>query len=250
MMYVEKIPERLSRLSLLLKEEGLRSLANATVMVLGLGGVGSACVEALARGGVGSLIFIDGDIIEESNINRQALAFTSTVGKVKAEVMEAMVGQINPECQVHAKNIFLTPENLEMTLDAFPRSDYVIDCIDTVSQKLSIAQYCQDKKLPLLASMGAANKLDPTYLNFAYIEKTSHCPLSKVIRIECRKRGIHNLEVLYSTEEPVKVASPEGAMAKSQTLGSMSYMPPIMGMMLAGKVIRRLSGLEAWKAVK
>ncbi|MGF3072963.1 tRNA threonylcarbamoyladenosine dehydratase [Facklamia sp. P12955] len=241
-----KIPTRLSRVSLLLKEEGLSRLAQSRVVVLGLGGVGSACAEALARGGVGYLTIIDGDIIEESNINRQALAFSSTVGKVKADVMKAMIAEINPDCQVDARQIFLTKENIEEILTDLAGVDYIIDCIDTISQKLEIAAFCQKEKLPLISSMGAANKLDPTYLNFSKIEKTSYCPLSKIIRLECRRRGIKNLEVLYSNEQPFKVENPTGN-TKSQTLGSMSYMPPIMGMMLAGKVIRRLAGKEEYK---
>ncbi|MGX7108000.1 tRNA threonylcarbamoyladenosine dehydratase [Facklamia miroungae] len=242
----KKIPARLSRLSLLLKEEGLTRLAQSRVMVLGLGGVGSACAEALARGGVGYLILFDGDIIEESNINRQALAFSSTVGKAKTDVMRAMVKEINPECQVDAQQIFLTKENIKETLKSFPRPDYVIDCIDTISQKLEVAAFCQSEKIPLLSSMGAANKLDPAYLKFSKIENTSYCPMSKIIRLECRRRDIKGLEVLYSNEQPFKVQDPDGN-TKAQTLGSMSYMPPIMGMMLAGKVIRRLAGIEDYK---
>lgn len=240
----EKIPARFSRLELILQAEGLAKLSEAKVLVLGLGGVGSACAEALARGGVGHLFFVDGDRVDESNINRQALAFNSTVGRLKTEVMEAMVGEINPDCQVLSRNIFLTQDNLKETLSSFPKPDYVIDCIDTVAAKLGVVEWCLDEGLPLLSSMGAANKLDPGHLCFDRIEKTSHCSLSKVIRLECRKRGIENLEVLYSKEVPLKLDRP-ASRQKAKTLGSMSYMPPIMGMMLAGKVIRRLVGLEA-----
>lgn len=210
-------------------------------MVLGLGGVGSACAEALARGGVGSLILLDRDVVEESNINRQALAFLSTVGRVKADVMGEMVADINPDCTTITQQVFLTPENLAATLDAHPRPDYVLDCIDTVSQKLAIAQWCAEREVPLLSSMGAANKLDPTQLEFASIERTHSCPLSRVIRRECRSRGIAGLEVLSPRELPVAVNS-GGGWSKSETLGSMSYMPPVMGQMLAGLVIRRLTG--------
>lgn len=245
-MTFKEIPERLSRLKLLLKEEGLEKLNEATVMVLGLGGVGSNCTEALARGGIGSLILIDGDVVDTSNINRQAIAFHSTVGRVKAEVMAEMVRDINPDCQIYAQQLFLKKDQIAEMLGTFPRPDYVIDCIDTVSQKLAVAEWCAQEGLPLLSSMGAANKLDPTYLKFSYVEHTNYCPLSKVMRIECRKRGIQHLEVLFSNEVPFKVNQPEGN-TKAQTLGSMSYMPPIMGQMLAGKVIRRLAGLEIFK---
>ncbi|MEL4357554.1 MULTISPECIES: TatD family hydrolase [unclassified Luteococcus] len=239
--------ERFARLRLVLGDEGLVALQGSTVMVLGLGGVGSACAEALARGGVGGLVLLDRDVVEESNINRQALAFLSTVGRVKAEVMGEMVADINPDCRTITQQVFLSPENLADTLDAHPRPDYVIDCIDTISQKLAIAQWCAERGLPLLSSMGAANKLDPTQLEFASIERTRSCPLSRVIRRECRRRGIAGLEVLSSRELPVAVDS-SGGWSKSETLGSMSYMPPVMGQMLAGLAIRRLAGLAPMPA--
>ncbi|MGL5406266.1 MAG: tRNA threonylcarbamoyladenosine dehydratase [Propionibacteriaceae bacterium] len=236
------LSERFARLRLLLGDDGLSRLQASTVMVLGLGGVGSSCAEALARGGVGSLILLDRDVVEESNINRQALAFVSTVGQAKVDVMSQMVADINPDCKILAQQIFLTRENIAATLDAFPKPDYVIDCIDTVSQKLAIAKWCAERELSLLASMGAANKLDPCSLKFADIHDTSWCPLSRVIRKECRNLGITRLEVLYSSEQAIEVPSSDGR-TKSQTLGSMSYMPPIMGQMLAGLAIRRLAGL-------
>lgn len=243
--------ERFDRLRLVLGDDGLAALQGSTVMVLGLGGVGSACAEALARGGVGSLIMLDGDMVEESNINRQALAYVSTVGRVKADVMREIIADINPDCRVDARQVFLTVDNLAATLDDLPRPDYVIDCIDTVSQKLGIAQWCAERGVRLLAAMGAANKLDPCQLEFADIAKTENCPLSKVIRRECRVRGIVGLEVIYSRERPVQVrrgggetASKTTSKTKGESLGSMSYLPPIMGQMLAGLAIRRLAGLE------
>ena len=235
--------ERLARLRLVLGDEALSALGGASVMVLGLGGVGSACAEALARGGVGSLVLLDRDVVEESNINRQAIAFMSTLGRVKAEVMAEMVADINPECATVAERVYLDPATIAGTLDAYPRPDYVIDCIDTLSQKLAIAEWCARRGLPLLASMGAANKLDPCSLRFAEVQRTRHCPMSRVIRKECRRRGIADLEVLYSDEAPAPVQH-DGGRAKADTLGSMSYMPPIMGQMLAGLAIRRLAGLE------
>lgn len=235
--------ERTARLRLLLGDDGLDALAGATVMVLGLGGVGSSCAEALARGGVGSLVLLDRDTVEESNINRQRLAFVSTIGRVKADVMAEMVADINPDCRVWARQVFLTRENLAETLAELPRPDYVVDCIDTVTQKLAVATWCAQHQVPLLASMGAANKVDPCQLAFAEVQQTRHCPLSLVIRKECRKRGISGLEVLYS-HELVTGPAGDGSREKARNLGSMSYMPPIMGQMLAGQVIRRLAGLE------
>lgn len=233
--------ERHARLRLLLGDDGLTQLNSATVMVLGLGGVGSACAEALARGGVGNLILLDRDTVEASNINRQAIAFTSTIGRVKAEVMAEKILDINPSCNVTAQHVFLTPDNVPAVLDALPQPDYVLDCIDTVSQKLAVAHWCASNGIPLISSMGAANRLDPTQLKFANLRKTSVCQLSKVMRLECNKRRIKGVEVLFSTEVPAK---PAHGTTKAETLGSMSYMPPIMGMMIAGAVIRRLSGLE------
>ena len=235
--------ERLARLRLLLGDDGLSALAGSRVMVLGLGGVGSSCAEALARGGVGSLVLLDRDVVEPSNINRQRVAYVSTIGRVKAEVMAEIVADINPDCVVDARQLYLSPDELGETLDALPRPDYVIDCIDTMAQKLAVAQWCATRGLRLVSSMGAANKLDPTRLRFADIQQTRHCPLATVIRKGCRRRGITGLEVLYSEELPVRVER-GASRAKADTLGSMSYMPPIMGEMLAGLVIRRLAGLE------
>lgn len=251
-MINSNIPQRLQRLALLLKEEGIQKLNESHVLVLGLGGVGSSCVEALARGGVGHLSLLDGDVVEESNINRQAIAFTSTVGRAKTEVMREMVLAINPDCDVDARKQFLTRENTADILDSFAKPDVVLDCIDTVSQKLEIAEWCAYRQIPLLSAMGAANKRDPMALRFSPVEKTFNCPLSKVMRRECRKRGISQLEVIFSTEPPSNPQSLRTASvmktgtrpAKAETLGSMSYMPPIMGQMMAGKVICRLAGLE------
>lgn len=270
------IPQRLQRLALLLQETGIQKLNLSRVLVLGLGGVGSSCVEALARGGIGHLALLDGDVLEESNINRQAIAFTSTVGRAKMEVMREMVLAINPDCDVDARKQFLTRENTADILDSFAKPDVVLDCIDTVSQKLEIAEWCAKRQIPLLSAMGAANKRDPMALRFSLVEKTFNCPLSKVIRRECRKRGLSQVEVIFSTESPwspqsllstespwspqslLSTESPESAQpprtslatktatlsVKAETLGSMSYMPPIMGQMMAGKVICRLAGLE------
>lgn len=270
------IPQRLQRLALLLEDKGIQKLSNAHVLVLGLGGVGSSCVEALARGGIGHLSLLDGDTVEESNINRQAIAFTSTVGRAKTEVMREMVLAINPDCDVDTRKQFLTRENTADVLDSFAKPDVVLDCIDTVSQKLEIAEWSANRQIPLLSAMGAANKRDPMALRFAYVEKTFNCPLSKVMRRECRKRGLSQVEIIFSTETPIiprssfvtdlpmakqvsSLTETSGSTPSSQTsipcacemrptkadtLGSMSYMPPIMGQMMAGKVICRLAGLE------
>lgn len=239
------------RLRIVMGDEALERVQNARVMILGIGGVGSNCAEALARGGVGELVLVDRDVVAPSNINRQAVAFHSTVGRPKTEVMAELIADINPECKLTLVHKFLSKENLVPTLAALPRPDYVVDAIDTVSQKLIVAQWCQDEGLPEISSMGGAYKLNPERLRFSTIEKTKSDPLCKVVRKECRKRGIRGLQVLYSSEVPLPV-TPRGRELpeygsrpqKGVTLGTMSYMPPIMGMMIAGRVICELAGLS------
>ena len=238
------------RLRLILGSEGLAKLENATVMVLGLGGVGSSCAEALARGGVGHLVLVDRDVVAPSNINRQALAFQSTIGKPKAEVMSAMVADINPSCEVTAVQAFIDKDCIPEQLGALPRPDYIVDAIDTIAQKLAIAAWCQDEGIKLVSAMGGANKLDPTRLRFSRIEKTEIDPIARVMRKECRKRGIHDLQVLWSDEQPLEAEGKrdkideKGFVREGESiLGTMSYFPPIMGQMLASKVIRDIVGL-------
>ena len=238
------------RLLLILGEERLARLAQARVMVLGLGGVGSSCAEALARGGVGSLVLVDRDVVAPSNINRQALAFQSTIGRPKADVMAEMVRDINPSCEVTAVHAFVDKDSVPDQLGALPRPSYVVDAIDTVSQKLAIAAWCQEQGIPEVSAMGGANKLDPCRLRFAPIEKTQVDPLARIVRKECRKRGIRGLTVLYSDEQPREAEGKRDVIDEhgfvregASILGTMSYFPPIMGQMLAGYVLRDLAGL-------
>ena len=239
------------RLRLILGDEGLDRLERSRVMVLGLGGVGSSCAEALARGGIGSLVLVDRDVVTPSNINRQALAFYSTVGRPKTEVMRQMIADINPKCEVTAERFFIEKDSVAERLGALPRPDYVIDAIDTVSQKLAIAAWCQAEGIPEVAAMGGANKLDPTRLRFAPIGETKMDPIARVIRKESRKRGIGSITVLFSDELPLEARGKHSAIDEkgfvhegSSILGTMSYFPPIMGQMLAGYVIRELAGLK------
>lgn len=211
-------------------------------MVVGLGGVGSSCAETLARGGVGHLVLVDRDVVTPSNVNRQALAFTSTIGRDKAEVMRGMALDINPAVDVCARRLYLSCEDLAEALGALPRPDYVVDAIDTVAQKVALAAWCQAEGIAELSAMGGANKLDPCRLRFARIEDTTGCPLARVMRKKCRRSGIHDLRVLFSDEEPVHMeAISEEQWARSgPLLGTMSYLPPIMGQMIASRVIRDL----------
>lgn len=238
------------RLRLIVGEERLELLANSCVMVLGLGGVGSSCAEALARGGVGSLVLVDRDVVAPSNLNRQALAFVSTMGQPKAQVMARMIADINPACTTYPVQAFVDKDRLPEQLGTLPRPNFVVDAIDTISQKLALATWCQEQGIPEVSAMGGANKLDPTRLRFATLDKTSVDPLARIMRKEGRKRGIRKLMVLYSDEQPVEAEGKRDVIDEhgfvkegASILGTMSYMPPVMGQMLAGYVIRALTGL-------
>lgn len=233
-----------SRLRRVIGEEGVKKLAGCHVVLFGVGGVGGSCAEALVRGGVGRLTFIDGDEVQLSNLNRQAIAFQDTVGKRKVEVACSMARGIYPDVDVAGIDAFVMPEDLEGVMAKVEGDvDYIIDAIDTVGTKLEIACYAQKAGIPLISSMGAANKLDPTKLAFADLFSTQSCPLCRAMRKQARSRGIERLQVLYSSEQPAKPVS-EGAEGDSgdrrACLGTMSYMPPIMGQMIAGFVIREL----------
>lgn len=241
------------KLELIMGSDGLARLADAHVAVLGLGGVGSNCVEALVRGGVEHLFLVDRDIVQASNINRQAIAFHSTLGQRKVDAMREMIADINPRAAVECRHVLVLRENLGELLDEMRawaeadggRLDYVIDAIDTVSAKLALAEIAQERGIRLISSMGAANKLHPEALRIADLYDTVNCPLCRIMRKEGRKRGIRHLRVLYSAEEPVRVPTREGAARSERSnLGTASFMPPIMGQMIAGAVLRELAGLE------
>ena len=239
------------RLRVIMGEDGLARLERARVLVLGCGGVGSNCIEALVRGGIGCIAIVDRDVVAPSNINRQAIAFHSTVGKRKVDVMAAMVRDINPECRVSSLYDFVLAENLERVL-AWAREalggepDYVVDAIDTISTKLALAELAERDGFPLISSMGGAKKLHPECLRIADVHKTVNCPLARIMRKECRRRGIRHLRVIYSCEEPVRISATPGAARSERTdLGTASFMPPIMGQMVAGEVLRTISGVGA-----
>ena len=236
--------DRFARLVPVVGPGGLERLARSRVMVLGLGGVGGSCVEALARGGVGSLVLVDGDVVVPSNLNRQAVALERTLGMPKAEAARELVAQVNPACEVTALPELLGRDTVAEQLDALPGPDYVVDAIDSVSQKLAVALWAQGRGVPLLSSMGGANKLRPDLLRFSDVSETSGDALARVMRRECRRRGIARLEVLWSPE-PAR-APADGAPAAPDgrpVLGTTSYLPPIMGLTLAGRVLCELSGL-------
>ena len=225
--------DRLQRQRALIGDEATQSLSSSTVAVFGIGGVGSYTVEALARAGVGSLILIDGDRVSESNINRQLIADTTTVGKWKAEAAAERVRKINPDCTVTAVNEFADDSNVDRILTE-ANADYVVDAIDCVTTKLLIALWAQEHNVPVISSMGTGNKLDPSKFVITDISKTSVCPLARVMRRECKAKGIRKLTVLYSTEEPVKTGL--------RVPASISYVPSCAGLMIAGRVIRDIIG--------
>ena len=226
----------LERTELVLGETRLRRLANARVAVIGLGGVGGAAAEALVRAGVGHMLFIDGDTVDDTNRNRQLLATTETVGMDKISAAEGRYRAINPDGDFTFKKEFYLPENSAWLYDWQP--DYIIDAIDTVTAKLDIAKQCKTRKIRLIACLGTGNRLDPERLRLGDITETAGCgcPLAKVIRRELRRRGIEHLPVLFSTEEPAKAIA-ESAAGRHPP-GSISFVPPVAGYIIAGKCIR------------
>ncbi len=233
-----------SRTELLLGQNNMQKLARAHVAVFGVGGVGGYAVEALARSGVGALDLIDDDTVNLTNLNRQIIALHSTIGLAKVDVAKARVLDINPDAVVRTYKTFYTPQ----TADQFDFTvyDYIIDAIDTVSGKIELVLQAKAAGTPIICSMGAGNKLDPTAFRVADLYKTSVCPLAKVMRRELRRRGVDRLKVVYSEELPL---SPRGgtegedtaAHTKRQTPGSTAFTPSVAGLILAGEVVKDLT---------
>lgn len=246
-----------SRTQLLLGAEGMERLYRARVAVFGIGGVGGHVVEALARSGVGTLDLIDNDKVSLTNLNRQLIATHSTLGQYKVDAAKARILDINPEAVVNTYRVFYTPETAGQF--DFTQYDYVVDAIDTVSGKLALVEQAAAAGTPIISSMGAGNKMDPTAFKVADITKTSVCPLARVMRKELRKRGIRHLKVVYS-EEPAltpqgsaETAEAERAAVESEGMlpsqkrqipGSNAFVPATAGLVLAGEIIRELSGFE------
>lgn len=229
-----------SRAELLLGEEALHKLRSARVALFGIGGVGSFAAETLARGGVGHITLVDGDTVSITNINRQLIALHSTVGKEKTAVMAERIADISPETEVETYPVVYGAENRDL-LD-FSTYDYVIDAIDTVTSKLILIEEAKKAGVPVISCMGTGNKFHPERFEVTDISKTSVCPLAKVMRKELKVRGIKNVKVVYSKEEPQKPAeSPETG--KRQIPGSLSFVPPVAGLLLAGEVIRHIAGV-------
>ncbi len=237
--------EQFSRTTILLGEDSMKRLANSRVAVFGIGGVGGYTVEALVRSGVGAIDIVDNDTVSLSNLNRQIIALRSTVGKSKVDVMEKRIHDINPDCEVTSYKCFYLPET-KGEFD-FSKYDYVVDAVDTVTAKIQLVMEAKEKNVPIISSMGAGNKLNPTEFMVEDIYKTSVCPLAKVMRKELKKRGIDNLKVVYSKEEAITPAIsmeelgeklPEG---KKSIPGSNAFVPSVVGLIIASEVIKDLT---------
>ena len=239
------------RTELLLGAEGIEKLQKAHVLVFGVGGVGSYTVEALARAGVGALTLVDDDTVSESNRNRQLVALCSTLNQPKVQVAAERIADINPACKVTPVQMFYTPETApQLPFEGF---DYVVDAVDTVSAKIEIIRRAQEAGVPVLSCMGTGNKLHPEMLQLTTIEKTEGCPLARVMRRECRSRGLKNVQVLYSREPAIParaLAEPPAGQEnrpgapKKTVPGSVSFVPGAAGLMIAGAVVRAISGAE------
>ena len=243
-----KVINQFSRTELLYGEEAMRKLVASRIAVFGIGGVGGYVVEALVRSGVGTLDIVDDDKVCMSNLNRQIIATRETIGRYKVDVAEERIHDINPDCVVNAHKTFFLPE----TQDQFDFSeyDYVVDAIDTVAGKLAIIEKAKKAGTPVISSMGAGNKINPAMFEVSDIYKTTICPLAKVIRHECRKRGIDSLKVVYSKEMPIKPIEDTGCsqeVAENRTKrratpGSTAFVPSVVGLIIAGEVINDITG--------
>lgn len=224
-----------SRTELLIKKEGLEKLSRAKVAIFGIGGVGGFVTEGLVRAGVGNIVLIDHDTVSESNLNRQIIATTKTIGKYKVDVMKERILDINPDANVEVhKEFFMPNSGTDIINDGLT---YVVDCVDTVTAKLEIINRCKNLGIPVISAMGTGNKLDPSRFEITDISKTSVCPLAKVMRKELKNRGITNLKVIYSKEEPIKTGVIDEESHK-QVPGSISFVPSVAGLMIAGEVVR------------
>ena len=249
--------DRFSRTELILGKDAIKKLASSRVAVFGVGGVGGYAVEALARSGVGALDLIDSDKICLSNINRQIIATQNNIGQYKVDEAKKRVLSINPDCVVRTYKIFYLPETEDMF--DFSQYDYVVDAIETVSGKLALVENAKKTGTPVISSMGAGNKLDPTAFRVADIYSTSVDPLARIMRYECRKRKIDKLKVVYSCEKPLCPKKEETSEGKGENLsdvnekskprrsvpGSTAFVPSVVGLIIAGEVIKDLTGINA-----
>ena len=220
----------LARESLLIGEENIKKLNSSTVAIFGCGGVGSYAVEALARAGIGKIVLIDSDIVDETNINRQLIADTSTIGKNKVDVEKERILRINPKAEVITYNTFFNEESSKELINK--EYNYIIDAIDSVKSKILLIQLAYEKKINIISAMGMGNKLDPTMIEVSDISKTEVCPLAKTIRKQLRQIGINHTKVVYSKENPIKIER------ENKVTASISFVPSVCGLIMAGEVIK------------
>ena len=231
---------RFQRTEILIGKEGLNRLASAQIAVFGVGGVGSFAVEALARAGVGAFLLIDYDVVDITNINRQIPALSSTVGRYKVEVMKERIYEINPCADVEEHPIFCTPENID-PLIAQSRLDYIVDAVDNVTAKIQIIKSAHERNIPIISAMGAGNKLDPGSFLIRDIAQTHTCPLARDVRKSLRKLGISSgVNVVFSTEKPLKPEEKLFTGSGKVVPGSISFMPSTVGLLMAGVVVNHL----------
>ncbi|WP_461207752.1 tRNA threonylcarbamoyladenosine dehydratase [Clostridium sp. DL1XJH146] len=233
----------LQRTVALIGEEKVNLLSEKKVVILGIGGVGSFTCESIARAGIGNIVLVDKDIIDITNINRQIIATSKTVGKSKVETMKERILDINPKCNVEIHKVFIEKSNFSEIIKG--KVDYVIDAIDTITSKIELAVWCDNNNIKLISSMGTGNKLDPTKFKVDDIYKTKTCPLAKVMRRELKKRQIKKLKVVFSEEQPLKPNFKEEELSdynirKKSTPASISFVPSVAGLIIAGEVIKDL----------
>ncbi len=238
--------DRFSRTELIFGKDAMKRLSEARVAVFGIGGVGGYAVEALARSGIGELDLIDNDTVSVSNINRQIIALESTVGMYKTDAAKARIADINPDCRVNAYRTFFMPDTSSQF--DFSLYDYVIDAIDTVTGKIEIIMKAQAAGVPVISSMGAGNKTDPTSFKVADIYSTSVCPLARAMRQQLKKRGVKKLKVVYSTEQSITpktdvLLNDELPPGRRSVPGSNAFVPSVAGLIIAGEVIKDIAGI-------
>ncbi|SFG14955.1 tRNA A37 threonylcarbamoyladenosine dehydratase [Lachnospiraceae bacterium C7] len=245
--------EQFSRTQLILGQEAVEKLNNSRVIVFGIGGVGGFVVEALVRSGIGAIDIVDNDDVCLSNINRQIIATHDTVGKVKVDAMEKRILSINPQCKITKHKCFFLPETKEQF--DFTQYDYIVDAVDTVTAKIALVMAAKEANVPIISSMGAGNKINPTMFEVADIYKTSVCPLAKVMRKELKKRGVEKLKVVYSKEKALtpKVEKNSSDVEKEDVNddskrravpGSVSFVPPVVGYIIASEIIKDITGIR------
>lgn len=231
------------REELLIGKENLNKLENSHIIVFGLGGVGGFVVEGLVRGGIGELTIVDYDTVDITNINRQIIATTKTIGKLKTDLIYERAKSINPNIKIHTFNKKYLKENKDIFFQE-KKYNYIVDAIDMVSSKLSIIEEASKLNIPIISCMGTGNKLDPLKLEISDINKTSVCPLARVIRKEVKNRGIKKLKVLYSKEEPKKPLNEENSREKAVNVGSISFVPSVAGLIIASEVIKDICDIK------